>query len=190
MKNDLYPKIKVPKIRPHIIRKIVAAVFMFYFFLALGLNIYLGGKPWCLYVLFSQWVLYKSYVTWDLVENNFISRWFSVVFPVCALLLTVQMIETSVRWASTIVVPLLYLISLLILCIVFICKFESQKSALLPIIKITSGSFLALLVGVFIIGNISFFNLIFIFSSTLIVTAGIIWFRKPLAAELKKKFHS
>ncbi|MEG1523669.1 MAG: DUF6320 domain-containing protein [Clostridia bacterium] len=185
-----YPEIIAPRFNFTVYRQCMFYFFVSGFIMSVIANLVLGGKPWCLYVLLSEYIFYTRFLTWDLVETSIIKRCFSILFPVCFLLLLIEILEPNVPWSSQMLIPFLYLIALILSSITYFSLFNYQKTNIMPLLHIVSGSMISLIIGMVFIGKLSVALISFSFFSLLFILVSIIWYRKAILAELRKKFRA
>ncbi|MEG1548509.1 MAG: DUF6320 domain-containing protein [Clostridia bacterium] len=188
--SKLYPEITAPKFNFIVLRQCVFYLFVSAFILSMIANIILGGKPWCLYALFSEYIFYTRCMTWDLVETGIIKRAFAIVFPICSLLVLIEILEPSVPWSSQKLIPLIYFALLALASTVYFLWFNDQKTNLMPLLHSVTAAMISLLIGMIFIGKLSVELMLFSGLSIIIIIISMIWYRKTVISEIKKKFRA
>lgn len=152
------------------------------------INIYLGGRPWSIVVIWSLWVVWCTVITHPLVENNLMSRTAHFLLN-CSILLVLIDVCLSSGWAGF-VVPIVCFGLLVVLGIFFFIDISKQRQNIMPMLWIISGSLVALVIATvgwlkmnwptILLGSTAF--------ALLLVT--IITLRRQFFTELKKRFHT
>ena len=151
-------------------------------------NICVGKKPWCLYVLFSEYVFYTLFLDFKPIDAGFIRRWMSVMTASCVLLLTIEWL-TEGTWATRVVVPIVSFGALLVAAVVYFLGRNKQRHNLIPFSKLIIWSALMSVLCAVRVGALLWPVIVLMSVSGAVVLFSVICFRRQLILELKKKFN-
>ena len=150
-------------------------------------NLFTGGKPWSLVVLWGLWFIWFLFISRDLVEYNRISQTAKSLVYTCILLILIDR-YLAPGWASF-VIPIVSFGALIVMGILFFTNIPKQKQNMMPMVWLIAASF-----AVTIIALLGWLNLnwpMVTLGSTafvlLVVSAVIL--KKELLREIKKRFH-
>lgn len=152
-------------------------------------NICVGGRAWSLYAVIGAYIHYQTFLSFLQVEASIIKKFLSVTVSTCLLLAMIQVISYPGMSAIQSVIPIILYAALIVSGVVYFSDFRSQKSHIIPILFIISLS-LGLMVASFTIFRVIKWPTIVLASISLaIILVSLIFFRKPIYSEIKKKIH-
>ena len=128
VKND-YPKIKKKLNSFLLIRRIVLIVFLIGFIVSLIINISVGGRPWSIYVLFAELIIYFAFLNKPLIDNAIIRRVSLLAGIIIAYLYVIDKINNT-DW-SYIVIDILAFSLLIVQLILFFINYEYHKNKII-----------------------------------------------------------
>lgn len=132
-------------------------------------------------------MLWLNLVKKPLVENSAANRLAQLLISACALLLVIDIVHG--HGFMHLVLPILLFSTLIILGAIFFLNFRKQRRNLMPLYYMVGGAILAV-IGAFIgIMQMTWATKVLGGISAGYLVISIIWFRKPLFTELKKRFH-
>ncbi len=182
----IYPRVQKRKRFWDRFRFIARCCFMAAAYAAPIVNLCLGGRLWCLIVLWSLWLAW-GLISPPLVEHNRISQTARLLFNVCVLLIIIDTVYSH-GWGSF-VIPIVCFGTLVLLGVLFLSDLTKQRQNVMPMVWLIIASLLGIissLIGwpkmnwpMIALGSTAF--------ALLIVCVGIL--RKDLLTELKKRFH-
>ena len=158
------------------------------FVICLIVNICVGGNPWCLYVLFSEYVFYTLALDFKPVDAGFMRRWMSVMTGVCVLLLAIEWLAGGM-WATRVVVPMVSFGALLVAAVVYFSGRNRQRHNLIPFSKLIIWSALMAVLCAVRTGTLLWPVIVLISVSGAVVLFAVLCFRRQLILEFKKKFN-
>ncbi len=185
IEND-YPKIKKRVNKFLLFRKIMIIIFLFSFLVALIVNLSVGGRLWCMYILFGELLFYFAFLNKPLIDNVFIKRISLLLLIVMGYLYTIDKINDT-SW-SFIVIDILCFSLLILQLLFFVINYHYYKNKIIIIFFTSIFSCLFCLLGIIniiplnwaliVTGSIGLFNLIILFT----------FYYKNTILELKKYF--
>ncbi|NDV45838.1 hypothetical protein D0T49_02075 [Paludibacter sp. 221] len=152
-------------------------------------NIAVGGIPWSLYVITGIYLFYKIFLSRNLVEANLIQRFLSVVITVCLLMIIIRLISTEALNVQ-IVIPNILFGALVVSGGFYFYDFQSQKSHILPIIFTIGVAIFSIAILFFLFGIIRWPMIVLGGVSLFIIVFSLLFYRKSIIAEIKKKIHT
>lgn len=190
--NKSYPKISKRLFVVQKIRRLLAYIFLISSLICVFLNLVSGGQAWSIIVICAEWLFWTNILSRPLIENNVHGRISQLVWSACILLVLIDLFfstESFLGWAPFVIL-IIYFSLMILLSIIFFSSFSKQKRNLMPLFWLIAGS---LIINIF-----SFSGLIAIkwptialgSMSIVFLAVGIVWLRKPLIYELKKRFHT
>lgn len=153
-------------------------------------NISVGGKPWSLYAVVGAVINYQTFFSRKLVESSMIRKFISVIISVCILMGIIQILSPSEVAAVQMIIPIILWGALIISAFLYFIDFQSQKSHLLPILLTICVSFVCMGTGLWLFNVIRWPSIVLMSISTSIVLFSVLFYRKPIKAEIRKKFHN
>jgi len=152
------------------------------------INIYIGGKPWSVIMLWGLWYVWSLFISRDLIEYNRISQSAKILVNSCITLVLIELFLSS-GWAAF-VIPLVAFGTLIVIGVLFFSNLSKQRQNVMPMVWLIAGSIAALigsLIGwpemnwpMIVLGLTAF---------TLLVTI-IAVLKRDLLREFKKRFHT
>lgn len=187
--HSLYPKMKrrrmsLPRLRAWTLWAMVLGTGI-----CILVNALVGGAPWVFYVLLSDYVFYTAFLSWQTVEGSLIQKLLGTGISVCALLLLAEWFDGG-AWASRLVVPIVFFGILCVNALVYFLNFKTQRQNVIPLMTMLGVALLAALLGAFYFKVFSWAWIVLLGVSGALVVVWLIWFRRPVLMELKKKLHS
>ena len=186
IEND-YPKIKKRVSKFLLIRKIILSIFFISFLTCLIVNLSVGGKLWCLYILFGELIIYYAFLNKPLIDNVFIKRISILLLIIIAYLYTIDKINDT-SW-SYIVIDILSFSSLILQLIFFFANYDYYKNKIILMFFTSIFSCIFCLIAIIniipinwaiiVTGSIGLLNLIILLT----------FYFKTTSLELKKYFN-
>ncbi len=152
-------------------------------------NLCVGGVPWCLYVLSGAFVCYTAFLSPRLVDTGFIQPMTSTGISISILLFVVERVTDSGRWATHIVIPCLLFGVLLSGSVIYLFWFDTQRNHFAAPLQIITCAICAMLFALLGFMEIHWPIIVLSAYSLAVVIVTAILYRKPFAAEFKKKLH-
>lgn len=152
-------------------------------------NISIGGRAWSLYAVAGAIVHYQAFYARKQVESSLIRKFVSIVISVCVLMVVVQVLSPAEVASVQMIIPIILWGALIIVALLYFTDFQSQKSHLTPILLTICISFVCIGTGLWIFNVIKWPSIVLMSISTVIVLLSLIFFRKPIKAEMRKKLH-
>lgn len=188
-KEIVYKVIPKKKIHDQTIREIILSCFAVGFIATFIVNLCVGGKPFCLYVLFGEFLFYVTFLHRPLVEYSFIQKLLNIALAASLMLILIDF-ENNTSW-STNVVTIIRFSLMGILGLTFIVGFDKRKVNPMPILWLSLGSFTILLISYFAgVGPLDAKNIVMSLISIIIPIMGFLFYKDALIRELKKRFHT
>lgn len=169
------------------LRSIMRWVFVSAAIVCPVVNIWIGGKAWCVVVLWAMWSVWKAFLSPDMVELNLISQTVKALLYSVILLALIDMCLAS-GWALF-VIPIVSFGALIVTAVFFFSDMNRQRQNTMPMIWLTLFSLVAFVASfsgwpvmnwpMMVLGGVALF----------LSCIGLIAFRKALLLELKKRFH-
>ena len=156
---------------------------------AVIVNIVIGGRTWSLYAVVGAIINYQTFFSRKQVESSLIRKFIAIVLSVCILLIIIQFLSRSEVAAIQIIVPILLWGTLILSTFLYFLDFQAQKSHILPILFTICLSFVCIGTGFWLFNTIRWPSIVLMSISTFIVLFAILFYRKPVRAELRKKLH-
>ena len=188
--TNLYPDYKKPPMTYGRVKKLVFLTLIFSFLVCLIVNLAVGGKPWCLYVLGSEVLFWVTFFSGGLIEFNIVQKFLHIVISVCLFLLLIDFLSGFAGWSILMAVPVVYFGAMVIASISFLAEFKRKRQNFLLLYLMFFASVVVLIIS--IAGVIEYrWPLIVLGSySAAVIAVTLIWFRKAFLNELKKKWQS
>lgn len=152
-------------------------------------NIIVGGIPWSLYVITGIYLFYKIFLSRKLIEANLIQKFLTVAITVCLLLIAIRLISTDMLNVQIVIPNILYG-ALIVSGGLYFFDFQSQKSHILPIIFTIGVAILCIAILFVIFGVIRWPMIVLGGVSLFIIVFSLLFYRKSIIAEIKKKIHT
>jgi hypothetical protein len=152
-------------------------------------NIAVGGRTWSLYVVVGSIINYQTFFSRKQVESSLIRKFIVIVLSVCILLIIIQFLSRSEVNAIQIIVPILLWGTLILSAFLYFFDFPAQKSHILPILFTICLSLICIGTGLWLFNTIRWPSIVLMSISTFIVLFAMLFYRKPVWAELRKKLH-
>ena len=128
IEND-YPKISHRIDKFLLFRKIVLITFFIAMVASIIVNISIGGKKWCLYVVFGEIILYFAFFNKPLVDNILIKKISILLLIIIGYLLTIDWINDT-NW-SYLVIDILSFSLLIVQLIFFFINYDYHKNKII-----------------------------------------------------------
>lgn len=183
----VYPKLNAQFLSMQKFRKAAELVFVISALTCVIVNICVGGKPWSAIVIGGLWLTWAVLFARSLVDNHIVGRATKIFFFIGMYLFIVDWTVGN-GW-SFFVVPIVLFGLLILLSLIFFLGFAHQKRNLMPffwLVLVSLGAMTCAILGfsemnwpTIVLGSIAF----------AIFATCIIGYRKPLAFEIKKRFH-
>lgn len=161
-----------------------AAVFLACFIV----NICVGGKPWCLYVLGGELLLWMLVVDLPLIENSWLDWATSALLGSAAYLVLLDVCGGLGGW-SRFVVPVLCFALLIVQGTLFFVFFRSRRINSLPMYFLIVAGLWAILGAILGLNEMNWPTIVLGSLSLALLLVSFIIFRGDLLRELKKRFH-
>lgn len=183
-----------PRRRAHRFWRVCCKIYNILFVIALFacplVNIWLGGKLWCIVAIYGAYLIWSSFISPSLYELNRTYQSIKLFLQVLILLIGIDLLLCDGAWGLT-VIPIVSFGGLIVCTALFFSDFQRQKHNAVPFVLITILSLAAGLFGMFsdlIETKWTFLVLTFLSLTVLIVS--LIFLRKTILYDLKKQLNT
>lgn len=155
-----------------LIRRIILIIFGIGLISSIIINLAIGGKLWCIYVLGGEGVLYFSFLNRPLIDNILIKRITILLLVIIMYLYLIDLVNTT-NW-SYLVINILSFSLLIFQLLFFFINYELHKNKIVLMLftSIMSISFCFLAIihiipinwALIVTGSLGLFNLILLFT--------------------------
>jgi len=187
VEND-YPRIKKKISKFLLARKILLVVFVVALIASFIVNLSVGGKPWSLYVLFAELIIYFAFLSRPLIDNAIIKRISILAGLIIAYLYVIDRINET-DW-SYIVIDILAFSLLIVQLILFFINYEYHKNKIIIVLLTSLASCVFCLLAIagaihinwaiIVTGAVGLFNIIILFT----------FYFKTTILEIRKYFNT
>lgn len=188
--NITYP----PKKRARKFWKMCCFIFNICFVIAIIslpiINIWAGGKPWCVIALFGTYIIWSLLISPSLYELNRTYLSIKTFMDILLLLLGINLLLTDGNW-GLFVIPIVSFAGLTICTILFFSDFNRQKHNAVPFVFITILCFVAGMIGMF--NDLVTEKWVFVVLASLSLVTFVIctiFLRKSFFKDLKKQLNT
>lgn len=151
-------------------------------------NLAVGGKLWCLIVLWSLWGIWKMVISYDLVEFNIIFQTVKILFYVVVLLFLIDHFLVS-GWAAF-VVPIVCFSTQIFLIIMYFIDASKQTRNSMPMFFLVLVSLVAFIALWQFLNGVNWPMIVVGSLSLVMILIAFFAYRKEFAFELRKWFHT
>ncbi len=183
----IYPRIKKRKRFWDMVRYITRWVFIAMAYAAPIVNIAVGGKPWCLIVIWSLWLAWWVIFSPPLVEFNRISHTSTSLVYTCILLILIDTIY-SFGWGSF-VIPIVAFGTLVLIGVLFLSDITKQRQNIMPMVWLITASLLGIIASLIGWPKMNWPMITLGSTALALLMVCVVILRKDLLKELEKRFH-
>ena len=168
-------------------RRVFKWIFLTAAYICPLVNLCVGGEPWSLVVLWSEWLVWSQFFSPSLVEYNLISQISKGLTNTCVLLLLIATIY-SLGWAEF-VIPIVCFGTLATIGVLFLTDISKHKQNMMPMVWIIFASLVGI-AGAFIGWPRMNWPMIVLGATAFaLLTVCAVILRRDMLSELKKRFH-
>lgn len=184
--ENIYPKIKL-KIFSDNLRTFFFRLFLIATTSSIIVNICVKGKAWSVIVASSLYLIWKNFISYNLFENNLTTRITQFLLHSCILLFIIEKIF-KLDFAPF-VIEIICFSLLILLGTLFFSNYKTEKKNQMPLNLMIIGTLFFILCYFFGLIEMSWPLIVLISIASILSIIGIIWFRKIIIIEWKKRFH-
>ena len=168
-------------------RLFLRSAFLLIGYVCLLVDLLTPGMPWSLIVIGGLAVLWIAFIYRPQVENTPIKKLCDILIATCLYLLLLDSILGG-GWAAF-VVPIVFFADLALIGTFFLIFFKKQKRSFLPLLELILAGLVTTVWYLAANRQPDWQILALGGVSLLLLTLSLALFRKPLLAEVRKKFH-
>ena len=152
------------------------------------INIFVGGKPWSVVVIWILWFIWSLVISRDLVEYNRISQTAKLLVYTCILLILIDLCLSS-GWAAF-VVPIVSFGALMLIGFMVFTNLSRHKQNLMPMFWLIAAALIAVSVSLSGWPAMNWPILVLGITAVTILGLSVVVLKTDLIRELKKRFHT
>lgn len=186
--NIIYPRTSSRLFGLLKFKKAVSTIFAISLIACGIVNLCVKGAPWFFYVLGAECLFWIVFVKWPLINIDFMNKITEIVLAVIVYIILLDVIEGFSGWSLEVACILCFSLSIVLSAAYFI----GAKRANINVVPLMLTVVISVLASILYLTLSDILWQAIVLGGVAIVSSVIcaIFYRKPLALELKKKFHT